>query len=189
MESSGNTRDDQISHSLNPTPTRPTIESCTTDYDIYTTEAVSSQDELEESSRNYQSNNNQSQSRGTILTDSDNDSTADEGASLISPSQKKKNKRKNNKNSNSSRNEQQRGDSRINTVRSKILVWLRNLVIFEVFGVETFLKKRFFGRQFHSKSLENDQIEGVGPKFERTVQKMLVLARGVMSIVGEEGQG
>ena len=115
MESSGNTRDDQISHSLNPTPTRPTIESCTTDYDIYTTEAVSSQDELEESSRNYQSNNNQSQSRGTILTDSDNDSTADEGASLISPSQKKKNKRKNNKNSNSSRNEQQRGDSRINT--------------------------------------------------------------------------
>jgi len=108
MESSGNTRDNQIGNSLDPS--RPTIESCTTDYDIYTTEAVSSQDELEDSSRNYQPNNNQSQSRGTILTDSDDDSTADEGASLISPSQKK-NKRKNK--NNSSKNE--RDNSRINT--------------------------------------------------------------------------
>ena len=50
------------------------------------------------------------------------------------------------------------------TGRSKILVRLRNLVIFEVFGVN-FLKNRFFGRTFYSKNLKKDQISKPATNF------------------------
>ena len=62
------------------------------------------------------------------------------------------------------------------TVRSKILIRLRNLVIFEVFGVNFSAQKSifqdcpmkrargFYGQKFHSKNLKNHQIEVVGPK-------------------------
>ena len=45
------------------------------------------------------------------------------------------------------------------TVRSKIMVRLRNLVIFQVFGVQLSAKKSIFGRKCQSKNLKNDQIE------------------------------
>ena len=66
--------------------------------------------------------------------------------------------------------------SRNRTVRFKILVRLRNLVVFEVFGVKfsakksifqnclsgsfyaAILKNPFFGRKFHSKNLKKDRI-------------------------------
>ena len=73
------------------------------------------------------------------------------------------------------------------TVRSKILVRLRNLVIFEFFWVKfsakksifqncprnepearagkVIMKNLFFGPKFYSKNLKNDRIRVVGPKF------------------------
>ena len=52
--------------------------------------------------------------------------------------------------------------ARKSTVRSKFLVRLRNLVIFEVFGVKFLAKKEDFSKflkneKFHSKNLKNDQ--------------------------------